>query len=62
MERGRGKKLELDRGGREQDRGGWDKRNRGERENRFPKDLYAISENCRGSSVKPIFPVDLKPK
>jgi hypothetical protein len=54
--------LELDRGGREQDRGGWDKRNRGERENRFPKDLYAILENCRGSSVKPKFPVDLKPK
>jgi hypothetical protein len=34
-----------------------ERKNRGERENRFPKDLYAISENCRGSFVKQNFPL-----
>jgi hypothetical protein len=29
-----------------------DKRNRGEREKRLPKDLCAISENCRDLFVK----------
>jgi hypothetical protein len=27
----------------------------------FPKDLCAISENCRDLFVKQIFPIDLKP-
>jgi hypothetical protein len=34
-----------------------ERKNRGERENKFPKDLYAISENCRGSFVKQNFPL-----
>jgi hypothetical protein len=32
------------------------KKNRGEGEKRFPKDLYAISENYRDLSVKQNFP------
>jgi hypothetical protein len=32
-----------------------EKRNRGERENRLPKDLCAISENCRDLSIKHSF-------
>jgi hypothetical protein len=32
-----------------------ERKNRGERENRLSKDLYAISENCRGLSVKQNF-------
>jgi hypothetical protein len=34
-----------------------DKKNRGEREKRLPKDLCAISENCRDLSVKQNFPL-----
>jgi hypothetical protein len=33
-----------------------EKENIGEREIEFPKDLCAISENCRGSSVRQNFP------
>jgi hypothetical protein len=33
-----------------------EKENRGEREMEFLKDLYAISENCRDSSVRQNFP------
>jgi hypothetical protein len=36
-------------------------RNRGEGEKRFPKDLCAISENCKGLSVKHKFHINLKP-
>jgi hypothetical protein len=42
-------------GGREKDRDGWEKRNRGEGGIDFPKDLCAISENCRNLSVKQNF-------
>jgi hypothetical protein len=34
-----------------------EKRNRGEREKRFPKDLCTISENCRDLFVKQNFPL-----
>jgi hypothetical protein len=38
-----------------------EKRNRGEGWTDFPKDLCAISENCRGLSVKQNFPLILNP-
>jgi hypothetical protein len=38
-----------------------EKRNRGEREKRLPKDLCAILDNCKGLSVKHKFHIDLKP-
>jgi hypothetical protein len=38
------------------------KKNRGEGEKRFPKDLCTILENCRDLSVKHKFSINLKPE
>jgi hypothetical protein len=38
--------------GRRKERDAREKRNRGETEKRLPKDLCAISENCKGLSIK----------
>jgi hypothetical protein len=37
------------------------RKNRGEREIRFPKDLCINLENCRDLSIKHKFPINLKP-
>jgi hypothetical protein len=34
-----------------------EKKNRGEEGMEFPKDLYVITENCKGLSVKQNFPL-----
>jgi hypothetical protein len=48
-------------GGRRKEGDAREKRNRGEREKRLPKDLCAILENCRDLSVKHKFLINLKP-
>jgi hypothetical protein len=45
----------------EKKRGARIRESRGERHMEFSKDLCAISENCRGLSVKHKFPIKLKP-
>jgi hypothetical protein len=57
---GRGKGDAAASGGRKGD--AREKRNRGEREKRLPKDLCSISKNCRGLSVKYKFHINLKPE
>jgi hypothetical protein len=56
---GRGKGDAVPSGGRKEGNAR-EKRNRGEREKTLPKDLCAISENCRGLSVKHKFYINLK--
>jgi hypothetical protein len=57
---GRGKGDAAASGGRKEGNAR-EKRNRGEREKRLPKDLCAILENCRDLSVKHKFHINLKP-